>query len=367
MTKTIVIDARTIDGSTGHYTQYLLHYLNEDFFDAFRFVVLVPSKTLAHWGDRYPRLHFSVADEKSYSVAEQTSFVGRLEAHKPDLVHFTMPQQPFLWVKPSVTTIHDLTLVRFDNVDMNRLIYKMKKGVFISLLRTVVMRSKAIITPTRYVKDDIIAYMGRRYGHKIHVTHEAGEIINASPEVMPRFKGKRFLLFVGNAFPYKNVRRIIKAFAIVQRSQPDLHLVLAGKKDFFYNEHEAFVKKTGMKNVHFPGYISDGEKRWALQHCEAYIAASLSEGFNMPTLESMQEGAPLIASRASCHPEVIGDAALFFDPYSTEDLVDKIQQVISDDNLRQKLIKKGKARVKEFSWRRMANQTMAVYRQALGE
>lgn len=365
--KTIVIDARTIDSSTGHYTQHLLFYLNKLFADEFAFVVLVPSKSLPRWREQYPRLTVAPANEQSYSIAEQTSLISRLQSYSPDLVHFTMPQQPFLWVKPAVTTIHDLTLVRYDNVDMNRLVYKMKKGVFISLLHSVMARAKAVITPTEYVKNDLVSYMGKRYRSKIHVTLEAGEILESSAQKIGQLSDKKFLLFVGNAFPYKNVRLIIDAFARLQTQQPELHLALAGKKDFFYEELENYVKKNGITNVHFLGFISDGEKRWALQHCVSYVTSSLSEGFNIPTLEAMSEGAPLIASRASCHPEVIGDAALYFDPHSVDDLADQIKVVLEESSVRDALIKKGNARVKQFSWQRMAEQTVEIYRQALLE
>lgn len=359
--KTILIDARTIDSSTGHYTQSLLHYINAYYADKYNFVVLTPKKTLQKWMKTYPRLRVDPADEKSYSVAEQTSFVARLESYHPDLVHFTMPQQPFLWVRPAVTTIHDLTLVRYDNIDMNRIVYKMKKGVFISLIHTVIMRSKAIITPTQFVKDDIIAYMGKRYADKIHVTLEAGDPMGVEPKAIKQLDGKQFLLFVGNAFPYKNVRRIIDAYAKLKKRYPDLHLALAGKKDFFYKEHESYVESKKIPDVHFLGYISDEEKRWALNNCEAYISASLSEGFNMPLIEAMYEQSPVIVSDATCHPEVVGEAGLYFNPNSTSDLVEKIEQLINNPKLRKELIAKGNKRVKDFSWEKMTQETVAVY------
>lgn len=363
--KIIVVDARTIDSSTGYYTHHLLKHIDQSHFHEFRFIILTPSKTVKKWAKEFPHLIVEKADEKSYSFAEQTSFVARLESYKPDLVHFTMPQQPFLWVKPAVTTIHDLTLVRYDNIDMNKYIYKVKKSVFISLLRAVVMRSRAIITPTQFVKDDITNYMGEKYRNKINVTLEAGEPLAARPEIITSLDGKRFIFYVGNAFPYKNVERIIDAFSQLKKKYHDLHLVLAGKKDYFYEQHEKHVKEHVLPDVHFLGFISDGEKRWALQNCIAYTSASLSEGFNISQLEAMYEGAPVVISNASCHPEVASDAALYFDPHSTNELVTHISNLIEDPKLRQKMIKKGTRRVKEFSWQRMADETVAVYRRAL--
>lgn len=363
--KRIVIDARMIDVSTGQYIQGLLYHLNQSYAGEFDFTVLVPKKTLQRWTNEYPNLRVKPAYEKAYSVAEQTSFIARLEACRPDLLHFTMPQQPFLWLQPAVTTIHDLTLVRYDNIDMNKYVYQVKKSVFVSLLRTVVMRSRALITPTEFVKDDLTDYMGKRYRDKIHVTLEAGDPIEAEPETIKALEGKKFLLYIGNAFPYKNVERVIEAFVILKQKYPQLHLVLAGKKDYFYEQLEQYVRTQCVPDVHFLGFITNGEKRWVLQHCAAYTSASLSEGFNISQLEAMYEGAPVVVSRATCHPEVAGNAALYFDPHSTRELVTQLTLLMDDKKLRASMIKKGKARVKEFSWARMAEQTVEVYRQAL--
>ncbi len=365
--KRIAIDARIIDSSTGIYIQRLLHWINQEHTGTYKFAVLVPSGTQKKWQKLYDKLEIRACDVKSYSVAEQTKLIAALEACKPDLVHFTMPQQPFLWMRPSVTTIHDLTLVRFENIDMNRLVYKMRKAVFVSLLRTIMSRSKAIITPTQYVKDDILNYFGARYEPKITVTHEAGDPVGAEPEVMKQFDGKRFIFAVNNAFPYKNIQRIIDAFAELKKSQPDLHLLLAGKKDFFYEQLEEYVKEQNIPDVHFLGFISAGEKRWCYQNAVCYVSASLSEGFNISLLEAMYEQSPTVISNASCHPEVAGEASLYFDPHSTEELVEALTKVLSSDKLRQELIAKGNERVKEFSWQRMAEETVEVYRKALQE
>ncbi len=345
--------------------QHLLRQLNDRYAEEFQFVALVPSQTAEQWAKQFPLITVASADEPSYSLAEQTSFVARLESHHPDLVHFTMPQQPFLWVKPAVTTIHDLTLVRYDNIDMNKILYKVRKGVFISLLHTVIMRSRAIITPTNYVRDDLIDYAGKRFAAKMYVINDSGEPVKSEPEVIQQLEGKRFIFYVGNAFPYKNVQRVIEGFVLLKKDYPDLQLVLAGKKDSFYKEHEQYVQNKQIRDVHFLGFISPGEKRWALQNCLAYVTASLSEGFNITLLEAMYDSAPAIISDATCHREVAGTAALFFDPNSTNDLAATVSSLIDNPALRQKMIKKGTARVKKFSWARMADETVAVYRKAL--
>lgn len=360
----IVIDARIIDSSTGVYVQRLLHFLHE--VDTKNdYVVVAPLKTIDMWRDRYPHFDWQIADQPPYTFAEQFSFAWQLYRLKADLVHFTMPQQPFLYFKPAVTTIHDTTLVRFDNIDINPVIYKIRKAIFSVLLRVVSRRSKAVLVPTEFVRRDLIDYVGDKNHDKYVVTLEAGDPVNAEPEIVKALDGERYLAFVGNAFPYKNILRTIKAYAKLKPLYPDLHLALGGKKDYFYSELEAYVSEHDIPDVHFLGFISDGEKRWLYQNAQAMVTASLSEGFCIPLLEAMYEGCPVIASNASCLPEVAGDAALYFDPHSTDDLVEKITTLLEDKKLRDELVKKGSARVKEFSWKRMAEQTLDTYEQAL--
>ncbi|MGH7238307.1 MAG: glycosyltransferase family 4 protein, partial [Candidatus Saccharimonadales bacterium] len=127
------------------------------------------------------------------------------------------------------------------------------------------------------------------------------------------------------------------------------------------------TKDRGIKNVLFTDFITDGQLKWMYQNCRAYIFPSLSEGFGLPGLEAMVHGAPVISSNAACLPEVYGNAAHYFDPSSTRDMVTKINEVLDNDGLRQVLIQAGLEQAKKYSWERMAEQTLAVYKQALGE
>ncbi|MGH7194246.1 MAG: glycosyltransferase, partial [Candidatus Saccharimonadales bacterium] len=120
-------------------------------------------------------------------------------------------------------------------------------------------------------------------------------------------------------------------------------------------------------NLYFPGFVTEAQLRWLYERCEAYIFPSLSEGFGLPGLEAMRHGAPVISSNATCLPEIYGDGAHYFDPLDAGAIAEAIDNVLSDKDLRDGLIKKGRARVKQYSWRRMAEQTLDVYKQALDE
>jgi glycosyltransferase involved in cell wall biosynthesis len=104
-----------------------------------------------------------------------------------------------------------------------------------------------------------------------------------------------------------------------------------------------------------------------MENTQAYIWASLSEGFGLPPLEAMHYGAPVVSSDATCMPEVLGNAAHYFNPTDVNDMSEKIIDVLSSPKLRQSLIEKGKNQVKKYSWKRMAEQTLEVYKQVLDD
>lgn len=359
----VVFDARIIESSTGRYVQRILEHVNTDTarLAHTRYTALIPSQYIDKWQRQLPHITFVAADQPWYSFSEQLSLPILLAKLRPDLVNFMMPQQPILWFGRTVTTIHDTILLDYDNIDdIHPLIYRMRKSIFYLLLRLVVARSKAILAPTHTTKQRIIHYCSPRVSRRIHVIPLAGETPHATPEHIPQLTKQSFLLYVGNAFPYKNVARVIDGFAAIKPDYPELQLALVGKKEYFYEQLEADVAARGIKDVHFLGFVSDGQKRWALQHTEAFITASKAEGFCMPLLESMVEGAPVVASNASCLPEVVGPAALLFDPDSTDDLARNLRKLLDSPAERKRLIAAGHRRAGEFSWQETGDQTLAV-------
>lgn len=362
--KRIVIDARIVGSSTGVYAENLLNHLQTIDTENEYIVLLRKEGT---WLPTAKNFRVVLAPIADYTFAEQLKLAQLLYSLKPDLVHFCMPQQPLLYFGTRITTVHDLTLVRFENIDMNPFIYKVRKAIFTGLLRNVVRRSKAVLTPTEWVRSDVLDFTSERYADKIVTTLEAGDPLAAKADAVKNLKGKQFLFFVGNAFPYKNLRRIVDAYAQYKKTHPDVQLVFAGKKEFFYEQLEQYIHEQNIADVSILGFVSEGEKRWLFQNAAAYVVASLSEGFHIPALEAMYEGCPVISSNATCLPEVVGDAAELFDPHSTEALVTAIARVLENPKRRDELAKKGYARVKQFSWARMARQTKDIYDLALSE
>jgi len=165
---------------------------------------------------------------------------------------------------------------------------------------------------------------------------------------------KPFLVYTGNLYPHKNVGVLIKA---AEKLKINVAIVCA---------RSIFEKRLPVSPyAHFLGRLSDGELAELHHEASAFIFPSLIEGFGLPGLEAMAVGLPVIAARASCLPEIYGDAALYFDPYSADDLVAKIQLLLSDEKLRSSLIAKGLKQAKKYSWRKMATQTWDIYQKVL--
>jgi glycosyltransferase involved in cell wall biosynthesis len=153
--------------------------------------------------------------------------------------------------------------------------------------------------------------------------------------------------------------------ACQQKGLDSYKLVLVGKKDYFYSQLEKRSKNKHISNVIFTGFVSDGQLEWLYQNASLYVFPSLSEGFGLPGLEAMSYGTPVASSNATCLPEVYGDAAVYFDPTSVDDMARVISDTLNDKELLAKLRKAGPEHAKKFSWEKMARETLDVYEKAL--
>lgn len=359
----IAIDARVYRDSTGRYARKLIENL-EKLGSEHECVVLLSPKEFSDYTPKSKNFSKLRAPYPKFSFSEQLGFKTFLDDLGADLVHFTMVQQPIRYHGLKVTTMHDLTALRFRDVDKNKFKFWIKQQAYALVNKSAAKHSARIITASNYVKEDILNFAGI-HPKKITVTPEAADEITEKGESISELSGKKFIMYVGRPQAHKNLRRLIEAFRIIKSSHPDLRLVLVGKTDPLYQSHQDYVKQQKIKGVIFTGFVSEGQLRWLYQNTQAYVFPSLSEGFGLPGLEAMAHGAPVISSDATCLPEVHGEAALYFDPTSVEDMATQLHGILGDDKLRQKLIKAGYTRVKEFSWQRMAEQTHQIYNDVL--
>jgi len=364
--KRIVIDAREYPTSTGRYIRKLLEYLEkiDGGSDEREYVVLLKSADFEAYQPKASNFKKAVADYKEFTFSEQFAFLRLIRNLKPGLVHFTLVQQPVLLLNPVVTTLQDFTTLRFNNPSKNIVVFKFKQLVYLFVNLWASIKSWQLITPTEFVKQDAVRLL-KSNPKKITVTLESADKITASAEPVDSLKNTPFLMYVGRSLPHKNLERLIDAFALLKKQHTDLKLVLVGKKDELMERHLAYAKEENIKGVEATGYVSEGQLRWLYENTACYCFPSLSEGFGLPSLEAMKHGAPVASSNATCLPEVNGDAVHYFDPLDIEDMASKINDVITDEKLRNELIKKGSTQVKKYSWQRMAEQTLEVYKKAL--
>lgn len=355
----IAIDARELRTSTGRYIERLIHYLQKIDSEN-NYVVLLKPKDVAGWVPTNARFKAVACRYREFTFEEQLGFKKQLDEIGADLVHFGMVQQPILYEGKVVTTIHDLTTVRFLNPDKNYYVLKAKQQVYKQVIKRAARKSLAVITPSEFVKKDLVDFTGIK-PDKITVTYESADPITEKQEVVSELEGTKFIMYIGRPTPHKNLERLIEAFVLLQKDNPDLRLVLAGKKDANYQRIEQGVAQRGIENVVFTDFVSEGQLRWLYENCQAYVFPSLSEGFGLPGLEAMIHGAPVVSSNAACLPEIYGDAAHYFDPIDVNAMAKAINKVLADSALRKQLTDNGKLRTSLYSWQRMAEQTLEIY------
>jgi len=361
----LVIDARESGTSTGRYVDKLVENLAK-LNPKFEVVVLTKSPRVQFMKQTAPNFKVVKSDYKEFTFSEQLGLLRQINSLKPNLVHFTMSQQPIRYKGRTLTTIHDLTTLRFDNPSKNKAIFKAKQKVYERVVKQVARKADSIITPSEYVKQDVAQYANIS-PNKIFVTYEAADRIVAGVEAVPRLKDKQFIMYVGRGTPHKNLRRLVQAFVILQKKYPELRLALAGKMDANYKQLEALVSRNRLADrVVFTDFISEGQLKWMYHNTAAYVFPSLSEGFGLPGLEAMVHGAPVVAAKATCLPEIYGEGALYFDPSISLDIAQKISFVLSDKALRAQLIKKGAIQAGKYSWLKTAQETLQIYNKLLG-
>lgn len=358
--KHIVIDARELRTSTGRYIERLLHYLQQLDFEN-RYTVLLKSKDLKGWQPTNPNFSKQACDFKEFTFGEQLGFARQLYGLKADLVHFGMAQQPLLYLKKSVTSILDLTTARFRNPAKNPAVFLIKQQVYKVVIWYAAKKSRHVLVMTNYVAHDLADFANIKL-KKITVAYGSADKIADHSTPLPGLQKTRFIMYVGRPTPHKNLERLVEAFALLQQHDPALHLVLAGKLDTNYRRLQDRVKQLGVDNVVFTDFIPDAQLRWLYEHAAAYVFPSLSEGFGLPGLEAMQYGTPLVSSNATCLPEVYGDAAVYFDPLNVDDMAAKIGTVLTDHPLRDRLVAREAKQLTKYSWQRMAEQTLAMYK-----
>jgi len=366
MSKHIVIDARIRRSTTGRYIDRLVEHLQDLDHENNYTILLAPGDPLL---PRSANFHVLPCPYPQFSLnpVKELQFALQLYGLKPDLVHFGMTQQPLLYFGKIVTTTHDLTMFQFVRRGTTPLpVYKLKIGLYRFLVRWSHMKSTRIIVPTNTTAAEVAAFQPS-VKKKLVVTYESSEPPLVVKGEQPESVSGDFLLYVGTAFPHKNLRAMVEAFGILHKERPQLKLVITGRREEkHHTELIAWVKTLPYgDSVIFPGFVTDPELKWLYEHCKAYVFTSLSEGFGLPPLEAMAHGVPVVSSDASVMPEVYGEGAHYFNANDPADVAAKVAEVLDNPHLREELIKRGHHTLAKYSWEKMAKETLTIYKSVL--
>jgi glycosyltransferase involved in cell wall biosynthesis len=176
----------------------------------------------------------------------------------------------------------------------------------------------------------------------------------------------RYLLYLGTLEPRKNIPLLLRAFADLAQRHSEAWLVIAGKKGWHFDEIFHTVAALNLADrVIFTGYVDEADKPALLRGASLFVYPSVHEGFGVPVLEAMASGVPTIAGNRTSIPEIAGDGALLIDPASLPELTAALEHLYTDVAARSELAARGLAQAAKFSWRKTAEETAAVYRDAV--
>ncbi len=374
----IGIDARfygPLGKGLGRYTQKLIENL-ERVDDSNRYFIFLKKEGFHSYDPKNKNFRKVLADYPWYTFREQLKFPKLLKKYRLDLVHFPHFNVPLFYLGKFVVTIHDLILIHFPTVRSSTLspaLYWIKFLVYKIVIKSAIYRSNRIIAVSEFTKKDILENYRSIPQEKIQVTYEACEDYcmlspNKDDEILKRYGIiKPYIVYVGNVYPHKNAESLAMAFkAINKKNQPDhekekISLVFVGSEDYFYKRLKNFVEENDIPDISFIGFVPDHELDIVFHNALAYARPSLYEGFELPPLEAMAKGVPVLSSRHSCATEILGDSAYYFDALNIAEIAKAVRRIADDKDLHDDLIKKGYEQVKKYSWRRMARKTLEIY------
>ena len=301
---------------------------------------------------------------------EQSVLPVHLRQHGADLVHGLVNVLPLAAPCPGVVTVHDLSFVRTPQK-----LPPLKRAYHTALCRASVARAARVIAVSHQTASDLQQYWATPAG-RITVVHN-GVSPRFTPQPAERIAAlrrqndlpERYLLYLGTLEPRKNLDLLLRAYArwaqADSAADSDVALVLAGAKGWYYDEIFRTVTALGLAGrVIFPGFVPAADLPAWYAGAEAFVYPSLFEGFGLPVLEAMACGVPVICSRVPSLLEVAGDAAITVAPDDEAGFAHALRLVLEQPRLRSALRKRGLVQAARFSWRRSAEQTLAVYEAA---
>jgi glycosyltransferase involved in cell wall biosynthesis len=363
----IGIDARLINETgVGRYIRNLVYELTLMHpSHTFSFVIFLPSSTYdsfvlpnENWEKRKVDVHW-------HTVLEQIVMPFLFFKEHLDLIHIPYFNIPILYPKKYIVTVHDLTILHVATGKASTrpgYIYALKRLGYQIVLRFGLRRAAHIIAVSETVKKDIIQSL-HIHPDKISVTYEGIDAkIHNTQYPMPNVK-RPYFLYVGNAYPHKNLEFLIRSFAAFTKNQKSKkqYLVLVGKDDFFYKRLRIWVNTLPCaEQIIFLNAVDDELLAALYTHATASVFPSLAEGFGLPILESITFGCPVICSDIPVFHELFGDIPTFVNPNNQNELSAALGKSLSQST--KKISQDQIEKVKQtYQWSQTAKQTLAIY------
>jgi glycosyltransferase involved in cell wall biosynthesis len=301
----------------------------------------------------------------TFSIRYQQEFLTFWLPWEAHLFHSLAQRPPAHRFRKEIVTVFDvfpLTDNDYSTPDFRR--------KFSALLREAVGRAERVITASRATESQLVAHAGvARERIRVIPLGVDPPRLTLSPEERRRARegvvgaGCEMLLSVGVLQTRKNTLNMLKALQVLP---PQYRLVLPGGNGYGSEAiYDAIRSQHLEARVKLLGYVEPSRLSILYQAASVFVFPSLEEGFGLPILEAMVSGVPVVTSSVSSMPEVGGDAALYVNPHDPYDIAQKVTQAVEDPGLREQQIRKGLARAREFTWRRTAQETCAVYDEVL--
>ena len=302
-----------------------------------------------------------------HTVKEQFLLPKILLADNLDLAHFPYFNVPIFYPKKYLLTIHDLIVDHFDTGRASTLpmpIFKIKRWGYKLSMTSAVKRATIITAISQTTKKEIISHY-RVKEDRIVVTYDALDenFRKTYGRCRPKnYYGFPYILYVGNAYPHKNLERLLEALKIIHRSNK-IKLVLAGNDEYFYPRLKNYADKLGVgKEVYFFGEANDEQLINLYTFSEFLVFPSLMEGFGLPSLEALYCNRLPVVADIPVFREIWGDNLVFFNPNNAFIIAEQIMKVLAYGKKRyEMLVKKAKKRLDYFSWEKTAKQTLRLY------
>jgi glycosyltransferase involved in cell wall biosynthesis len=367
----IGIDARffgPIGKGLGRYTQRLIENL-ENIDNINEYFVFLRKENFEDYQPKNKKFHKVLADYRWYTFSEQINMPRILNKYKLDLTHFPHFNVPLFYRKKFVITVHDLILIHFPtvkNTTLNPFFYWFKFAAYKFVIWSAIRKAQKVIAVSNFTCEDIFGHY-KVPKNKVAVTYEACDKPNKEnrlnkDEILNKYGIiKPYIMYVGNAYPHKNLEALVLAFKKIREKKPILQLVLVGKENYFYRRLKETAGNCKIKGLVFPGFVPDSELDVIYRNSDLYVFPSLYEGFGIPPLEAMARGLPVASSGHECMREILGESACYFDAKNPEEIAETVMSLLNNKERRSDLTRKGYCQVEKYSWQKMAAETLKIY------